>query len=49
MTKLICAEETYKIRSALFEIYKYLGCGFLEAVYQEDVKIEFEISEKRSY
>ena len=44
MTKLIYAEETYKIRGALFEVYKNLGCGFLEAVYQEATKIEFEMN-----
>jgi len=27
--------ESYKIRGAIFEVYKEKGCGFLEAVYQE--------------
>ena len=38
------SEETYKIRGALFEVYTHLGCGFLEAVYQEAIQIEFEVS-----
>lgn len=28
-------EESYKIRGAVFEVYREMGCGFLEAVYQE--------------
>ena len=43
MKDLMYAEETYKIRGALFEVYTQLGCGFLEAVYQEAVQIEFEV------
>lgn len=27
-------KETYKIRGAAFEVYKVMGSGFLEAVYQ---------------
>ena len=26
------ADETYKIRGALYKVYKEIGCGFLEAV-----------------
>ena len=28
-------EESYAIRGAIFEVYREIGCGFLEAVYQE--------------
>jgi GxxExxY protein len=35
-------EECYKIRGAVFEVYKTLNCGFLEAVYQEALSVEFE-------
>ena len=35
-------ELTYKIFGAYFEVYKRMGCGFLEAVYQECLEIEFE-------
>ncbi len=42
MDKLIYRKETYKIRGAIFEVYRELGCGFLEAVYQES--LEFELS-----
>lgn len=27
-------EESYRIRGAPFEVYREMGCGFLEAVYQ---------------
>ena len=42
MTKLIFEEESYKIRGAVFEVYGEMGCGFLEAVYQECLEREFE-------
>lgn len=35
-------EETYKIRGAAFEVYKVMGCGFLEAVYHECLERQFE-------
>ena len=42
---LVCEEETYKILGACFQVYKEKGCGFLEAVYQECLEIEFEIQQ----
>ncbi|MFA6173159.1 MAG: GxxExxY protein [Kiritimatiellales bacterium] len=36
-------EETYQIIGACFEVYKEKGCGFLEAVYQECLAIEFKL------
>ena len=41
MNKLIYKEETYQIQGAVFEVYKKMGTGFLEAVYQECLAIEF--------
>lgn len=38
--KLILEEETYAIRGAVFEVYQEMGCGFLEAVYQECLEKE---------
>ena len=39
---LIHGEESYQILGACFEVYKEKGHGFLEAVYQECLAIEFE-------
>ena len=41
MTDIIYREESYKILGACFEVYKEMGCGFLESVYQECLEIEF--------
>ncbi len=40
---LLFEEETYKILGACFEVYKDKGCGFLEAVYQECLEMEFDL------
>jgi GxxExxY protein len=43
MSEIIYKEESYKIVGACFEVYKQKGCGFLESVYHECLKIEFEM------
>jgi len=40
MADIIYKEESYRIMGACFEVYKEMGCGYLEAVYQECLEIE---------
>ena len=41
MSVLKFEKYSYEILGACFEIHKILGCGFLEAVYQECLEFEF--------
>jgi GxxExxY protein len=41
--KIIFKDESYRIMGACFEVYKEKGSGFLEAVYQECLEIEFDL------
>ena len=43
--KVLFKEEVYQIVGAAFEVSNTLGCGFLEAVYQEALEIEFQNSQ----
>jgi len=42
-TEVLFKEESYRIIGACFEVYREKGCGFLEAVYQECLEIEFRL------
>jgi len=42
MKSLLFEDETYAIRGAIFEVYREMGCGFLEAVYQECLEKELK-------
>jgi GxxExxY protein len=37
---LMFKDESYAIQGAVFEVYREMGCGFLEAVYQECLEKE---------
>jgi GxxExxY protein len=39
--KVLFKEECYQIQGAIFEVYREMGCGFLEPVYQECLEKEF--------
>ncbi|MCD4820265.1 MAG: GxxExxY protein [Candidatus Cloacimonetes bacterium] len=39
--KIIFKKESYAIQGAIFEVYRNMGSGFLEAVYQECLEKEF--------
>jgi len=41
--KILYKDESYRIVGACFEVYNEMGCGFLEAVYQECLEREFSI------
>lgn len=41
--KLLHKEESFLIQGAIFEVYRELGCGFIEAVYQEALAREFTL------
>lgn len=41
--ELMHREESYAVMGACFEVYKVMGCGFLEAVYQKSLEMEFEL------
>lgn len=38
--KILFKDEVYAIQGAVFEVYREMRCGFLEAVYQECLERE---------
>lgn len=38
--EILFGEECYAIQGAVFEVYREMGCGFLESVYQECLEKE---------
>jgi GxxExxY protein len=41
--KVLFPDECYAIQGAVFDVYREMGCGFLEAVYQECLEREFRL------
>jgi GxxExxY protein len=41
--KIIYKDESYAIQGAVFDVYREMGCGFLEAVYQKCLLKELQI------
>lgn len=41
--KVLFLDECYAIQGAIFDVYRELGCGFLEAVYQECLEKELRL------
>ena len=39
--QVLYAEEVFRIQGAIFEVNREMGAGFLEAVYQECLALEF--------
>ena len=44
-TELLYREESYFIRGTVYEVYREMGAGFLEAVYQECLEREMRIKQ----
>jgi len=38
--EILYKDESYRIQGAVFEVYREMGCGFLESVYQECLEKE---------
>jgi GxxExxY protein len=45
LTDLLFKEQGYLIQGAIFEVYREMGCGFLEPVYQECLEYELALRE----
>lgn len=40
--KILYKEEVFAIQGAIFDVYREMGCGFLEAVYPECLEKELK-------
>ena len=45
MFNMVLAESelTYQIRACVYEVYRQLGCGFLEAIYEKALLVEMRL------
>ncbi len=40
LEKILYKEEVFQIQGAIYDVYREMGCGFLESVYQECLEKE---------
>ncbi len=40
--KILYKNECYAVQGAIFDVYREMGCGFLEGVYQECLEKELK-------
>ena len=45
MSDIVYRGESYRVMGACFEVYKEMGCGFVEPVYQECLQIELTLQQ----
>jgi GxxExxY protein len=45
MAEIVFKEESYAIMGACFEVYREMGAGFLEPVYQECLAVELALQQ----
>ena len=43
VNNIMYKDQSYQIQGAIFEVYREMGCGFLEAVYQECFERELKL------
>lgn len=43
MNKILYKDEVYAIQGAVFDVYREMGCGFLEPVYQKCLEKELKV------
>ena len=43
VNNILYKDECYQIQGAIFEVYREMGCGFLETVYQECLERECKL------
>ncbi len=43
MPEFLYKDESYRILGCAMRVHKELGCGFLEAVYQEALEVMFQV------
>ena len=45
MPEFLYKDESYRIIGCAMRVHKELGCGFLDAVYQEALEVMFQVDD----